>query len=177
MLPDDPRHGSVAGYSQHRKSGDIPACDSCKAAVAKYQANRDLMRMRGQSHTIPAIGTVRRIQALVRMGWPMPVLSERLGAATPQTIQNLARKPRARIRVATAQKIAALYDELAMTPGPSRVSATRARNRGWPAPLAWDDIDNPNERPQGTDVCSAGDCANKARHMGHTCATHYRRAA
>lgn len=180
MSPDDPRHGTVAGYGQHHKTGTLPACDACKRAVAKYQANRELMKMRGQSHTVAARGTIRRIQALVALGWPMPLLSQRLGAAQPQTIQNLARKPHdARIRVATAAKISALYEELSMTIGPSTVSAARARNKGWLPPLAWDDIDNDREPASRKRPCSAPGCARRVVARG-VCNTHYnefRRAA
>jgi cobalamin biosynthesis protein CbiG len=48
-----------------------------------------------------------------------------------------------------AVRMAALYDELSATPGPSEVAARHARERGWAPPLAWDDIDDPEDRPQG----------------------------
>lgn len=39
MTPDDPRHGTDAGYQRHRKDGE-PACGLCRTARA------DLMRER-----------------------------------------------------------------------------------------------------------------------------------
>ena len=176
MSPDDPRHGTVAGYGQHHKTATLPACGPCKAAMARYQNARVLMEMRGERATVPAVGTIRRIQALVCMGWSMPTLSQRLGAAQPQTIQNLARKPHdARIRVATAEKIRALYDELSMLHGPNRVGAARAASKGWAPPLAWDDIDDPDERPTGHKVCQNPECALEATRKG-LCLNHYRAA-
>lgn len=173
MLPDDPRHGSVAGYARHHKTGTLPACDPCKAAMARYQNRRELMAMRGDRATVPARGTVRRIRALVAIGWPMPMLSERLGAATPQTIQNLSRKPPgARIQVATARKINDLYVDLCMTPGPSRISATRARNKGWIPPLGWDDIDRDPEPATRAVPCIRKGCAGGVVALG-LCRTHY----
>lgn len=167
MSPDDPRHGSVSGYGQHHKTATLPACDPCKAAMARYQNHRTLMLMRGESSTVLALGTIRRIRALVAIGWPMPALSERLGTASPQSVQNLVRKPGdTRILRSTAEKIAALYDELHMLPGPSPISATRAARKGWAPPLAWDDIDDASEVPTGFRVCAAPGCAGNVRANG-----------
>jgi hypothetical protein len=40
-----------------------------------------------------------------------------------------------------------MYQELSMQPGPSVHTARRAKAAGWVTPLAWDNIDNPNEAP------------------------------
>lgn len=37
--PDDPRHGSVAGYVAHRK-GKVRVCDDCREANNSYKRNR-----------------------------------------------------------------------------------------------------------------------------------------
>jgi hypothetical protein len=59
-----------------------------------------------------------------------------------------------------ARQVAALYDDLSMTPPPEtnqreRIAASRSRNfarqRGWAPPLAWDDIDN-DEAPATVDA-------------------------
>ena len=47
------------------------------------------------------------------------------------------------VALATHDRIAAAYDELAMRPGPS----ARNRRLGYPPPLAWDDIDDPAATP------------------------------
>lgn len=36
MSPDDPRHGTHAGYQTHRRQKDTP-CEDCKVAARKYR--------------------------------------------------------------------------------------------------------------------------------------------
>lgn len=88
-------------------------------------------------------GTVRRIRALQAIGWPLREIGERIGIAT-SNLGTIACGYRA-VTHATARKVAQVYDELSMSPGPSRRSITMARSRGWLPPLAWDDdvIDDP----------------------------------
>jgi hypothetical protein len=54
-----------------------------------------------------------------------------------------------RVHRGTAGQVARVYDELAMTPGPSTRARDAAARRGWVPPLAWDDdeIDDPQARP------------------------------
>jgi hypothetical protein len=94
-------------------------------------------------HTlVPAHGVHRRIQALHSIGWTrhqmQPHLSTRLSAMLTQD----------RVRPATWRQVAAMYDLLHMTPGPSAESRKRAARAGWVPPLAWDDIDDVTERPK-----------------------------
>lgn len=141
MQPDDPRHGTTAGYNAHRYQGET-ACRACKDAAAAYFARREMAKARGESYTVSARGSIRRIHALIAIGWSMEHQAERLGLKK-QVIQNFAVKsPDTRIRIATAKRYADLYDELHMTPGPSERARQIARRRGWVPPLAWDDIDN-----------------------------------
>lgn len=52
----------------------------------------------------------------------------------------------------TAAAVAAVYDELwsihGTGPG-SRALRGRAEREGWPPPMAWDDVDDPQEQPSG----------------------------
>lgn len=41
----------------------------------------------------------------------------------------------------TAEAVKRAYDALSMTPGPSSLTAARAKKAGWLPPLAWEDID------------------------------------
>lgn len=103
---------------------------------------------------VPGIGTARRIQALVAIGWPLPELAARLG----WTLANLCDRAVCRrpcVAVRNARLVADLYDRLSMTPptGPQADRArVRARRRGWVPPLAWDDdtIDDLRATPRGT---------------------------
>lgn len=96
---------------------------------------------RGASPFVSRTGTFRRIQALLAMGWTHRHLEEITGIQTGA----LMAKNRPRVRLATHDTIAALYRQLATTPGPSASSRRRALARGYVSPAGWDDIDNDPE--------------------------------
>lgn len=93
---------------------------------------------------VDATGTARRIQALVAMGWPQSLIATELNTA-----QNAVSAMALREKVTAERAIAVreLFGRWAMTPGPSNVSRTRARSKGWVTILGWNDIDDPNETP------------------------------
>lgn len=95
---------------------------------------------------IPNVGTRRRIEALQWMGWPLSEIAARLGVTTA-SVSATKRQPR--VTVAKADRIDAVYRQLAMSIGPDLKTRTWARKSGYVSPLAWDDIDDPAERPQG----------------------------
>lgn len=97
---------------------------------------------------VPKYAAVRRIQALLAMGYTHAYLTERLGLSTNHLI-SAAQAHATKMLLANHRRIAALYDELHMTPGPSAIGAQRARKRGYAPPLAWNDIDDPHETPEG----------------------------
>lgn len=100
-----------------------------------------------ESHRgVNALGSRRRVQALAWMGWPNHEIAQRIGCS-PRSLPTLL--ARGRISVRLALRIAALYEQLATVPGPSRTAAGKARALGFAPPLAWDDIDNPRERAKG----------------------------
>lgn len=93
---------------------------------------------------VPAIGSVRKLQALAAMGWPFSLLGPRVGHGQQYLSQILARES---VWSRTAAVIDSLYRELSMVPGPSQFVRDRARRLGWVTALAWDDIDDPTEQP------------------------------
>jgi transcriptional regulator with XRE-family HTH domain len=104
-----------------------------------------------------AAGTLRRLQALVAIGWSGPALAGRLGIESAHLSRILRGRPA--VSAGTARRARALYDKLWDQPPPQhtrgeRISAARARahaaRQGWPPPLAWDDddIDDPGASPQ-----------------------------
>ncbi|MCF8605133.1 hypothetical protein L5I01_17400 [Gordonia sp. HY442] len=97
---------------------------------------------------VPALGTTRRLQALVAIGYNQRDLMRQLDWAWEGNHLNLFHGRIDSVSARKARDVAGLFAELAMTPGPS----SRARNRGvklgWAPPLAWDDIDDPNETPE-----------------------------
>lgn len=99
---------------------------------------------------IDSIGTTRRLQALVALGYSQTSLAARLGWTTAN-LNVITLGNRSQVTRATAQLIAALYDELSMTPGTSARARSVAARRGWLPPLAWDDdtIDSPHVQAPG----------------------------
>lgn len=102
------------------------------------------------STLINPVGTRRRIQALIAIGWPQQHLADRLGM-TPSNFSEMIRREHVLVR--RALQVRALYDELWRADpaehGATAVGMTRARRtaeaNGWPPPGAWDDdvIDDP----------------------------------
>lgn len=104
---------------------------------------------------ISAHGTHRRIQALVYMGWNMTYISRRLGMDKWNFGKLMHHET---VRVHTFRAMRDLYEELwDEQPQPRtrndaevvRRTKKLARDRGWLSPLAWDEIDDPNEQPKG----------------------------
>ncbi len=93
---------------------------------------------------VDATGTSRRIQALVAMGWPQSLIAAELGTAQTAIA---AMAQRDKVTAERAIAVRELFGRWAMTPGPSKLSRTRARAKGWVTILGWDDIDDPTETP------------------------------
>lgn len=93
-------------------------------------------------------GTMRRIQALVAIGYPLSEQARRLGKQTQQ-VWEWAYGKQASVHETTAHAVAALFEELSATPGKSVRARNDANRRGWMPPLAWEDdeIDNPDGQP------------------------------
>lgn len=95
---------------------------------------------------VPAIGTARRVQALMVLGWSQEALAGELGFRDQRAVSWLIHR-RTWVTAETAAKVAAAFDRLQWTVGPSGRAASRAKTRGWFPPAAWDDIDDPDETP------------------------------
>lgn len=154
MRADDKRHGTQAGYRAHHRDGEA-ACDACKRGAAANQARYDLARLRGHALTVDSTGTRRRIQALHAIGWTWAALAPELGI-TRSGVGLLAGNRNPTSYASTAQRVAEVYERLCMV-APVGSGAKRARTnaarQGWLPPLAWDDIDNPDEKPASVIRC------------------------
>jgi hypothetical protein len=110
----------------------------------------------GGATVIGACGTLRRLRALVAIGWPQARLAARMGW-TAQNFSVLMRSDRVIVR--TALTVRALYDELwdqdPRQHGVDNQAYSRALNTAtaneWAPPAAWDDeaIDLPDAKPRG----------------------------
>ncbi len=103
---------------------------------------------------ISSAGTLRRLQALAVLGWPLSVLATDLGV-TVQAVAVLRRRPT--VSAATARKVRDVYDARSMSTGPSQRTTAAALRAGWLPPLAWDDqhIDDPDAIPEPTNPTDA----------------------
>jgi hypothetical protein len=113
-----------------------------------------ILAVRGdaQNVRVSPVGTTRRLQALAVLGWPMREVCVRAGLA-PRFGADSMRDAKPTILAESAKAIAAVYDELCLTPAPSGAVNNHvrsyARGQGWAPALAWDDdtIDDPNAIP------------------------------
>jgi hypothetical protein len=105
---------------------------------------------------LTTVGTFRRIQALVAIGWPIRQIAARADVSA-RWIVSL--RPETVVNLVTAKKIAAAYNELrdlnpeknGVWPGHASRSRQRAKANRWPPPKYWadrmDDIDDPHFQP------------------------------
>lgn len=144
MLPDDPRHGTLAGWNAHRRAGQ-PQCEPCLTGKRRYEKQR-LIHAR---HKVPALGSQRRIQALRAIGYSLQELADAGGWNYDHGAFKYPLRA-STITVRTAERIAALYERLHLTPstGPQASKCRiQAESKGWPTPDRWYDIDDPAEHP------------------------------
>lgn len=93
---------------------------------------------------VDPLGTRRRVQALQALGWTLRAQEDRLGWCRGR-LTGLCGAGKVLAR--NAQAVAGLYEVLSGTPGPSRSARVRAANLGYAPPLAWENIDDPDEVP------------------------------
>ncbi|MDQ2852228.1 MAG: helix-turn-helix domain-containing protein [Actinomycetota bacterium] len=107
-----------------------------------------------QTGLVPKVGAVRRLHALMAMGWTKDLLTEAGATSLPRVLSG----PGNLITLAKWREIKDVYDHLSMTPGPSPQTKRRSLRRGYAPPLAWDDgtIDNRYSRPQTAEFLPAG---------------------
>lgn len=105
-----------------------------------------------------AIGIRRRIRALTALGWSAERVADESGLSRSAILTLRKEGDLTFVRRPTALGVLRAYEVLSMSlpsdPSPqSRAAATRcrdlARKYGWPPPLGWNLIDDPNETPTG----------------------------
>jgi hypothetical protein len=131
-------------YSAYQRLG----C-RCPQAREDHRLNNKRSReKRNPSRRIPAIGTQRRIHALMALGHNSTTIGWHANQMSGAEIQQIGRRRRW-VTPETAARIAAAYETLSGTAGTSTTTRARAKATGYAPPLAWDDdtIDNPDAQP------------------------------
>lgn len=94
---------------------------------------------------IGAEPTRRRLRALACMGYGLDTLA--VETSTNASTLGMIRRGNERVGAAIALRVSDAYDRLHMIPGPCGQAREGARARGWAPPLAWNNIDDPDEDP------------------------------
>jgi hypothetical protein len=134
---------------------------------------------------VPAVGTVRRMQALSARGFGLPTLAAGLGLAVPNTAQ-IRSGHRVMVCIQTHVAAVALYERLwradpvghGIAADRAATTRTYARRHGWAPPGCWDEdrIDDPAAFPDWTGHC--GTASGRLLHVAAgeepcgTCAPH-----
>jgi hypothetical protein len=125
-------------------------CDACNLAQYRYAKARKLERHEtGQRRRVSSLGYRRRIEALQAIGWNLREITDALGIRNVGTLTTRLYRSEWVSRENHAH-MAEVYERLCMTPknGPASSRTLRhAERRGYAPPLAWDDIDDPDEQP------------------------------
>jgi hypothetical protein len=117
---------------------------SCKAAGCTHREHAAAARAhRRTTPPVPAVGTTRRLRALVYNGFSVADLAARAGLPAGTVRWLVAAGPDA-VPASMAAKVADLYDALWSLDGACARAARDARLRGFVPPLAWDD-DEPGD--------------------------------
>ena len=115
-----------------------------------------ILAVESESRLVPAWRVRRRLGALVALGYSQNRLAALLDCSQNRVWELLHRKQDDVTRE-TYAKVDALYRRLCMTPAPrvtpgDRMAASKAHRaaerNGWLPPLAWENIDDPDENPR-----------------------------
>lgn len=142
VYPETPPHGTKQRYRRGCK------CELCRDAEARYERKRVHAHNHGVRLRVDPVGARRRVEALQVMAYTQKNIAEASGLK-PGNLSRMIRRDQVYIFRSTHDAIAATYNRLSMTFGPSELSRKVALQRGYLPPLAWDDetIDNPDAKP------------------------------
>lgn len=101
----------------------------------------------GDCQKVPAYASQRRLRALAALGWRLEDIDAHMEGQRAKAING-----NTWVYGKVHRRIAAVYEELSGSLGPSDRTRRQALARGFAPPLAWDDIDDPGERPDVTAV-------------------------
>jgi hypothetical protein len=103
---------------------------------------------------VDAAGTRRRIEALMRVGWSQGHIGRALGVSRQRVFTY---RSSVHVESDTARAVRDLFEQWWDKPGPEIRAINKAIREGFPPPLAWDDIDDPDAEPNvGTETLRPG---------------------
>ncbi|MBP5870903.1 hypothetical protein [Streptomyces scabiei] len=139
----------AAGIAHRTIGGLLNGQPTTGVATARTILNITLGPPPADQRDVDATGTVRRIRALMAIGWPLAHLAPRFGLYVT-ALERIANGQLQHVRATTADTIALDYRYLAGMPGPSQRARNEAARRGWHGPAAWDErtIDDPDAGPE-----------------------------
>lgn len=94
----------------------------------------------------PVLGATRRVRALSAMGWPLWWTAAQAGLSETG-LRDICRGRTQVISRARFEALDRVYRKYAMRPGPSDAARSTARAKKWVTAAAWNDIDDPADRP------------------------------
>lgn len=121
---------------------------------------------------VPTLGATRRVRALMAAGWRHEDISEYIGRASHHISSG--RYPK--MLAFDWRIVHAAYEQLSLSDGGSTKSRGRAKAAGFVPPMAWNDIDDPNEQPRdwqyvpGTRAELFDDLTERGAGMSEVCA-------
>jgi hypothetical protein len=146
-----------SGCTSHLHGDDSAYRYGCRCPDAR-EASRLRRKRAREGRSVPGcvnhLGTMRRLQALAALGWPLDALAAELDMS-PGHVKDLRCHGRGDVVYrTTAARVAAVYERLSGTPGSSERVRRYAARQDWPSPMAWDevDIDDPAARAYGRRV-------------------------
>jgi hypothetical protein len=119
-----------------------------------WVTSRDgVLAAKARGTLVSPIGLQRRVRALSALGWSMKVVSE-IAGVSEESLYKIRSKENLRfVREDIRPGVVAAYERLSMKiPVRSRsvwTTQSKALRRGYHPPMAWDNIDDPAERPRG----------------------------
>ena len=113
---------------------------------------------------VGALGSMRRLRALARIGWSTQTIADRSGVS-PTVIRDVQAKRREVIAAVNAEAIAGLFEAVRDRCGTSTVAVVTADREGWPQPYRWDglDMDDPAVTPVGYGRCDGVKVSQRRR--------------
>jgi hypothetical protein len=116
----------------------------CERLILNVTQER-ILQTAGGRNFVPKTGTIRRLEALQAIGWPLALISETSGVNAEEIRHN--RGPW--VQAVQAAAIRDTYARISDRRGPSSRTSIRAAKLGYLGPIHWDDdtIDNATVSP------------------------------